>query len=289
MFDDKRFSLRLNLLSDFQWRPFWRSLRLTQGYCPRYCCTWSQSTRLSAEQIYSMDITGHRYRLQVYRPRPNSPPSSMSQSPDPPAWPGYFNHCYEGYQYPHFWTEGYRTPTFQDEKVNNFLLSADNSGALRRLNYNKTVFIRGPSPSPGPWTHAATFSQTLSPPRLATKGELIAHVLDQSYALHLCHRTRHSWRYVLGLDSLHTLSAVTVGDNTYYRVALKKTGPPSHCKYSEIPWPNCVEIGELLQYYMLNTDINFLFKNFIALWRHLAKTQLLSFIHIVQIDLSITQ
>jgi len=26
----------------------------------------------------------------------------------------------------------------------------------------------------------------------------------------------------------------------------KKTGPPSHCKYSEIPRPNCVEIGELL-------------------------------------------
>ena len=40
-------------------------------------------------------------------------------------------------------------------------------------------------------------------------------------------------------------------------------------------WPNCVEIGELLQYYMLNTVINFLFKNFIALWRHLAKTHLL--------------
>jgi len=39
-----------------------------------------------------------------------------------------------------------------------------------------------------------------------------------------------------------------------------------------------VEIGELLQYYILNTIINFfLFKNFIALWRHrhLAKTQLL--------------
>jgi len=35
--------------------------------------------------------------------------------------------------------------------------------------------------------------------------------------------------------------------------------------------------------------INFLFKNFIALRRHLAKTQLLSFIHILQIDLSITQ
>ena len=43
----------------------------------------------------------------------------------------------------------------------------------------------------------------------------------------------------------------------------------------KIPWPNCMEIGELLQYYMLNTVINFLFKNFIALWRHLAKTQLL--------------
>jgi len=50
-----------------------------------------------------------------------------------------------------------------------------------------------------------------------------------------------------------------------------------------------MEIGELLQYYMLNAVINFLFKNFIALWRHLAKTQLLSFIHIVQIDLRITQ
>ena len=43
----------------------------------------------------------------------------------------------------------------------------------------------------------------------------------------------------------------------------------------KIPRPNCVEIGELLQYYMLNIVINFLFKNVIALWRHLAKTQLL--------------
>ena len=41
------------------------------------------------------------------------------------------------------------------------------------------------------------------------------------------------------------------------------------------PWQNFVEIGDLLQYHMLNTVINFLFKNFIALWRHLAKTQLL--------------
>jgi len=36
-----------------------------------------------------------------------------------------------------------------------------------------------------------------------------------------------------------------------------------------------MEIGELLQYYMLNTVINLLFKNFITLWRQLAKTQLL--------------
>jgi len=34
----------------------------------------------------------------------------------------------------------------------------------------------------------------------------------------------------------------------------------------------CVEIGELCNNYMLSTVINFfLFKNFIALWRHLAK------------------
>jgi len=35
-----------------------------------------------------------------------------------------------------------------------------------------------------------------------------------------------------------------------------------------------MKIGELLQYYMLNTVINFVFKNFIALWRHLVKTEL---------------
>jgi len=70
----------------------------------------------------------------------------------------------------------------------------------------------------------------------------------------------------------------------------KKTGPSYLiANILKTPWPNCVEIGELLQYYMLNTVINFLFRNLIALWRHLAKTQLLSFIHTVQIDLNITQ
>ena len=56
----------------------------------------------------------------------------------------------------------------------------------------------------------------------------------------------------------------------------KKTGPPYLiANIWKIPWPNCVEIGELLQYFMLNTVINFLFINSIALWRHLAKTQVL--------------
>ena len=60
-----------------------------------------------------------------------------------------------------------------------------------------------------------------------------------------------------------------------YRVA-QKTGPPYLiANILKTPSPNCLEIGELLQYYMLYTVINFLFKNFIALWRHLAKTQLL--------------
>jgi len=77
-----------------------------------------------------------------------------------------------------------------------------------------------------------------------------------------------------------------------YRVAQKNgANGPSYliANILKTPRPNCVEIGELLQNYMLSTVINFLFKNFIALWRHLAKTPLLSFIHTVKIDLSITQ
>jgi len=53
---------------------------------------------------------------------------------------------YEGYRYHTFWTDGYRTPSFQDEKVKNLLSSAVNRGDLRILNYNKTVFGRAP-----PW------------------------------------------------------------------------------------------------------------------------------------------
>jgi len=71
-----------------------------------------------------------------------------------------------------------------------------------------------------------------------------------------------------------------------YRVAQKNgANRPSYliANILKTPLPNSVEIGKLLQNYMLNTVINLLFKNFIALWRHLAKTQLLSFTHTVQI------
>ena len=80
----------------------------------------------------------------------------------------------------------------------------------------------------------------------------------------------------LSCFSLHINNRqLRVANLLMYRVA-QKTGPPYLiANILEISRPSCVEIGELLQYYMLNTVINFLFKNFIPLWRHLAKTQLL--------------
>ena len=74
-----------------------------------------------------------------------------------------------------------------------------------------------------------------------------------------------------------------------YRVA-QKTGPPailSHCKYSENSMTELHGNWWTSAILYANTVINFLF--FIALWSHLAKTPLPSFIHTVQIDLSITQ
>ena len=53
-----------------------------------------------------------------------------------------------------FWTEGYRTYTFQDEKVKNLLSSAFNRGDLRRLNYNRIVFGRGSAQDPAGRAHA---------------------------------------------------------------------------------------------------------------------------------------
>jgi len=97
---------------------------------------------------------------------------------------------YDGYRYPTFWTEGYSTPTFQDEKVKNLLSPAVNRGDLWRLNYNKTVL--GPV-SPGPQSRMRrgisllpSRSPPLSPrdPRApCSPSELVPHFLDQSYAL----------------------------------------------------------------------------------------------------------
>jgi len=42
-----------------------------------------------------------------------------------------------------------------------------------------------------------------------------------------------------------------------YRVAQKNGATLSHCKYFENSMPELRGIGELLQYYMLNTVINF--------------------------------
>ena len=61
-------------------------------------------------------------------------------------------------------------------------------------------------------------------------------------------------------------------DRTQYTGWRKKRGHPISW---QIFWKFHKRIGELLQCYMLKTVINFLFKSFIALWRHLAKTQLL--------------
>jgi len=105
---------------------------------------------------------------------------------------------------------------------------------------------------------------------------------------HIVHRQSDSHTS----QSLYTTTTVTMCNNYIYTVAQKNVAiGPSYliANILKTQWPNSVETGELLQYYMLNTVINVLFKNFIALWCHLVKTQLLLFIHIVQIDLSITQ
>ena len=71
----------------------------------------------------------------------------------------------------------------------------------------------------------------------------------------------------------------TKNENNAYNVTLtlqggpKKTGPAFFiANILKTPRLNCVKVGELLQYCMLNAVITFLFKSFVALWRHLAKT-----------------
>jgi len=100
---------------------------------------------------------------------------------------------YEGYRYPTFWTEGYSTPTFQDEKVKNLLSPVVNRGDQQRLNYNKTIFGRGSTLDPAGRAHNGpdpeldeedyTFSLLL-PFRIGTQGRLVLllnwypHILD---------------------------------------------------------------------------------------------------------------
>jgi len=71
-----------------------------------------------------------------------------------------------------FWTEGNRTPTFQDENVKNLLLSGVNRDDLRRLNYYKTVFGHGSAPDPAGRTHDALSDRILPilSPHFGTKG-----------------------------------------------------------------------------------------------------------------------
>ena len=77
---------------------------------------------------------------------------------------------------------------------------------------------------------------------------------------------KNSCRYVVLQDN--PARAFSVFVNGDLQGGAKQTGPSYLiANILKTPWPNCVEIGELLQYYMLNTVINFLFKNFIALWR----------------------
>jgi len=115
---------------------------------------------------------------------------------------------YKGYRYPHFLDWGYRTPTFQDEKVKNLLSPTVNRGDLRGLNYNILWWIKifiiklsdGVPPHPTPLGELTTLSQTsesdkegyflpiLLPFRLETKERLVLllnwypYFSDQSYA-----------------------------------------------------------------------------------------------------------
>jgi len=103
---------------------------------------------------------------------------------------------YKGYRYPHFWTEGYRTPTFHDEKVKNLLSSGVYRGDLRRLNYNKTVLAGAPTRTP--LGQLMTLSQTSEtdeegphtpPSGLQTQGRLVLLLNWYPHLLDLCTNT----------------------------------------------------------------------------------------------------
>ena len=85
-----------------------------------------------------------------------------------------------GVPVPQLFGLGYRTPTFQDEKVKKLLSSAVNRGDLRRLNYNETVFGRSSAPNPAKRTHDA-----LQDPELDGEGIHTSRLLPSFFPCHL--------------------------------------------------------------------------------------------------------
>jgi len=98
---------------------------------------------------------------------------------------------------PTFWTKGYRTFTFQDENMKNFLWPAVNRGDLWNLNYNKTVFglrpcWRAHDALPGPrvrWGDGTSypFSSSISPRNplaLRSPSNWYRHYLDQTLIMY---------------------------------------------------------------------------------------------------------
>ena len=108
---------------------------------------------------------------------------------------------YEGCWYTTtFWTEGYRTPTFQDEKVKNLPSPAVNRRDLRRPSYNKS---RSSAPDPAGRAHDTLRSQRrmrrwyLLPVLIHSRQRRLvlllswySHFLEQSYAPKPC-RVQH--------------------------------------------------------------------------------------------------
>ena len=101
---------------------------------------------------------------------------------------------------------------------------------------------------------------------------LIASRLIVSASAHTQYQTLtllYVWRALMNCSCLSVDVAAETGRAPTYRVAQKNGANwPSYliANILKTPWPNCVEIGKLMQNYMLNTVINFLFRNFIALW-----------------------
>jgi len=107
--------------------------------------------------------------------------------------------------------------------------------------------------SHSPHTHGGTFWPTLT------------HA--ETLYFHESCQNKHKSEVCKMATSLFVIRVVcsSVVFMIHNRVAQKTVPSYLIANVLKIPWPNFVEIGELLQYYMLNTVIDILFKNFIAL------------------------